>query len=305
MIDRGTSLALSQGMKLSSIGLVLLALGSTFGLASLGCSADVDDGDEVDDLSGELSAGVNGSKCIASPYNCAFRATGGPRVLTAAGDDAWAVEGGAQVRDGNGTALATQSATKLSFNYGQTRFLAGKTHFLAMATDNGSAAWFPADHVVNEQSLRAKIGNVDAKDPQQGKMACYEIRSTYDASIEFKKVVYDSKSKHERAGDYLPLLRANGKVSANLVFSVPGFSLGGAVTDHFPAGSKFQRVVVPTTSGRPSIDIPLWADAGNGSYTKRSGSMKFVYGYIVSKSDGTKRFGWMAYDAIKPSSGCN
>ncbi len=292
-------------MKLSALGLAALVLGSTFGLASLGCSADVDDGEEVDDLSGELTSGVNGTKCVASPYNCGFRATGGARVLTADGDDSWAVEGGASVRDGNGTALVTQGATKLKFNYGQTRHLAGKTHFLAMATDNGSAAWFPADHVVHEQSLRDKIGNVDAKDPHQGKMSCYEIRSTYDASIELKKVVYDSDSSHERAGDYLPLKRNNGKVSANLVFSVPGFSLGGAVTDHFPAGTKFQRVVVPTTSGRPSIDIPLWVDAGNGHYTKRSGSMKFVYGYIVSKSDGAKRFGWMAYDAIKPSNGCD
>lgn len=285
-------------MKLSHIT-VVAAVTLT---ALSGCSSVDGDVDEVDDLSGELTAGVNGSKCIASPYNCAFRSSGGPRVLTADGDDSWAVEGGASVRDGNGTALVTQGAGKLKFNYGQTRFLAGKTHFLAMSTDNGSAAWFPADHVVHEASLRAKIGNVDAKDPGRGKMACYEIRSTYDKSIELKKVVYDSDSTHERAGDYLPLLRNNGKVSANLVFSVPGFSLGGAVTDHFPAGTKFQRVDVPTSSGRPSIDIPLWVDAGDGHYTKRSGSMKFVYGYI--RGDGVKRFGWMAYDALKVSSGC-
>ena len=285
-----------------------LAHGIAFAFAMVafstyGCGA-AEPEDEVDDLSGELSAGVNGSKCIASPYNCAFRASGGPRVLTADGDDSWAVEGGASVRDGNGTALVTQGATKLKFNYGQTRYLAGKTHFLAMSTANGSAAWFPADHVVHESSLRAKIGNVDAKDPGQGQLGCYEIRTTYDKSIELKKVVYDSESTHERAGDYLPLERNNGKVSANLVFSVPGFSLGGAVTDHFPAGSKFQRVDVPTKSGRPSIDIPLWVDAGNGHYTKRSGSMKFVYGYIRSSDGGTKRLGWMAYDALKVSSGC-
>lgn len=271
----------------------------------LACSGDPDATDDVDDLSAELSAGVNGSHCVASPYNCGFRATGGARVLTSTGDDTWAVTGGASVRDGHGTALVVQPADQLQFNFGQTRHLAGKTHFLATSTANGSAAWFPADHVVHEQSLRDKIGNVDAKDPGQGKMACYEIRSTHDPVLEFKKVVYDSKVKHERAGDYLPLLRNGGQVSANLVFSVPGFSLGGATTDHFPAGTKFQRVVVPTTSGRPSIDIPLWDDAGGGHYTKRSGSMKFVYGYVRSKADGVKRFGWMAYDAITPSSGCN
>ena len=91
-----------------------LSNGIAFGLGLvastiLGCSA-ADTDEEVDDLTGELSAGVNGSKCIASPYNCAFRANGGPRVLTADGDDSWAVEGGASVRDGNGTALADRKS---------------------------------------------------------------------------------------------------------------------------------------------------------------------------------------------------
>jgi hypothetical protein len=39
---------------------------------------------------------------------------------------------------------------------------------------------------------------------------------------------------------------------------VPGFGLGGASTDHFPAGTRFHRVRVPTSTGRPSITIPLW-----------------------------------------------
>lgn len=288
---------MTRSFGLSSVFVATIAL-------LVGCSAADDASEEVDDLSGELSSGVNGSKCIASPYNCAFRASGGPRVLTTDGDDLWGVKPGASLRDGNGTALLLEKGTLLKFNYGQTRFLAGETHFLAMSSSNGSAAWYPANQVVHEASLRARIGNVDAKDPGQGKMACYAIRSTFDQNLELKKVVYDSHADHERAGDYLPLLRYNGGVSANLVFSVPGFSLGGAVTDHFPAGSKFQRVDVPTRSGRPSIDIPLWVNNGSGSYTQRSGTMKFIYGYIRA-ADGVKRFGWMAYDALQVSSGCN
>jgi hypothetical protein len=34
-----------------------------------------------------------------------------------------------------------------------------------------------------------------------------------------------------------------------------------------------------------------------------AGSMKFVYGYIVSKS-GEVRVGWMAFDALSPANGC-
>ena len=93
-------------------------------------------------------------------------------------------------------------------------------------------------------------------------------------------------------------MRANGQRSANLVFSVPGFALGGATTDHFPAGTAFHRVSVPTDSGRPSISIPLYVKDGNGAYTKKAGTMRFLYGYVVSSSDGVKRFGWMAQDAL-------
>lgn len=282
-------------------------------LLLVGCiDADVDELDTDEDLvdtSLELSAaassdGVNGDHCIASPYNCRFRA-GSSRVQNAAGGEAWAVEPGASVRDGNGEVLFVQAGDRLTFNYGQTRALAGKAHALALTTSNGSAGWYPFDHIVSEASFRDHVGNVDAKDPHDGRMACYEIRNSHDASIELKKVVYDSKvapNGHERAGDYLPLVRNNGRRSANLVFSVPGFGLGGATSDHFPAGTKFRRVRVPTQSGRPSIAIPLWVANSAGRYVVRSGSLRFIYGYIVG--NGVKRFGWMALDALKVSSGC-
>ncbi len=267
-----------------------------------------DESDLVDTSIGLLEAGgspgVNGSRCIASPYNCRFRA-GSSRVQNAAGGERWAVEPGASVRDGNGDVLAVQTGDRMTFNYGQTRALAGKAHALALTTSNGSAGWYPFDHIVSETSFREHVGNVDAKDPHKGKMACYEIRNSHDPELELEKVVYDSKvgpNGHERAGDYLPLVRANGRRSANLVFSVPGFGLGGATSDHYPAGTKFRRVSVPTRTGRPSISIPLWVANSHGRYIVRSGSMRFLYGYIVG--NGVKRFGWMAQDALKVSSGC-
>jgi hypothetical protein len=286
---------------------VLLALAGC--MVGDGEDDDLDsDEDLVDTSIGVIasggSPGVNGDQCAASPYNCRFRA-GSSRVQNAAGDETWAVTPGASVRDGNGNALTAQTGDRMTFNYGQTRVLAGKAHALALTTSNGSAGWYPFDHIVSEASFRDHVGNVDAKDPGDGRMGCYEIRNSHDANLELKKVVYNSQvgpNGHERAGDYLPLVRANGKRSANLIFSVPGFGLGGATTDHFAAGTKFRRVRVPTRTGLPSISIPLWTADGNGNYVVRSGTMRFLYGFIVG--NGVKRFGWMAQDALQVSSGC-
>jgi hypothetical protein len=206
------------------------------------------------------------------------------------------------VRDGFGDVMAVQTDGPMTFNFGQTRALAGKAHALALTTSNSSAGWYAIDHIVDEAAFRAAMGEVNAKDPSDGRMACYEVRNSHDASIELKKVVFDSRAVHERAGDYLSLLRANGRRSVNLIFSVPGFGLGGATTDHVPAGTKFRRVAVPTTSGRPSITIPLWVKDGEGRFRKRSGSLRFFYGFV--RADGVRRFGWMAEEALKVSSGC-
>lgn len=250
-----------------------------------------------------LVPGVNGEYCTASPYNCRFREPGiSQRVLTAGGEDSWGVEPGASLRDGNGDVLIAMTRTRLTFNYGQTRALAGKAHALALSTNNSSAGWYPMDRILGETSFRARVGEVNAKDPKQGEMACYEIRNSHDESRELHKVVHDSMAEHERAGDYMALERANGRRSANLIFMVPGFGLGGASTDHFPAGARFRRVQVPTSSGLPSITIPLWIADGAGRYRVQDGTMRFLYGYIVG--NGVKRFGWMAEDALKVSSGC-
>jgi hypothetical protein len=262
-------------------------------------------GDDDAAFEAALVKGVNGDQCTASPFNCRFRA-GSSRVLTAGGDDSWGIAPGASVRDGNGDAMATETGARLTFNFGQTRALAGKAHALALTTSNSSAGWYPIDHILGETSFRARVGEVNAQDPGGGLMACYQVRDASDPTLELKKVVFDSPEGldgHERAGDYLPVVRANGRRSVNLIFSVPGFGLGGATTDHFPAGEKFRRVEVPTDSGKPSITIPLWVQDSAGRFRTRSGTMRFFYGRVRA-ADGTQRFGWMAEDALEVSTGC-
>jgi len=262
--------------------------------------ADEADGTET---AAALTAGVNGSACLHSPFNCKLRESGGNRVTDVAGGEQWAVGPGV-VRDGDANVMISDTnGGHIQINYGQIRHFAGATYVLAMSTVNASAGWYPIDAVVDQDSLRARIGNVDAKDPHQGTMACYEIANDADASLIEKKVVRDAKGAHERAGDYMSLPRANGRRYANLAFNAPGDALGAPAVDIFPAGTKFQRVDVPTESGKPHLSVQLYVQAADGHFTQPSGTMTFIYGYVTSVG-GVRRFGWMALDALHPSQGC-
>ena len=53
---------------------------------------------------------------------------------------------------------------------------------------------------------RDRIGEVNAKAAGLGKMACYQVRDSHDENLAKKKVVYDTDSDHERAGEQLPLV---------------------------------------------------------------------------------------------------
>jgi len=274
------------------------------------CVDPIDGGDDDEDLvdtSGVTALatvpGVNSDYCTQSAYNCRFR-SGDSRVDTQGGLDTWGIVNGGEIRDGDGNAMYVETAPakerRLTFNYGQLRTLAGAPHALAVSTSNSSAGWYPIDHIDGESSFDEQVGNVAAKGASLGEMACYEIANAADDKLAAHKVVKGSTETNERAGDYLPLVRANGKRSANLVFSVPGFALGGATTDHFPAGTKFRRLAVPTFSPLPSIKIPLWNE---NSPDEQIGTMRFLYGRIRA-ANGDDRYGWMAQDALDVSSGC-
>ena len=292
-------------MKLGLISRATTLVAAAFALS--GCAADAQSGDgeetDVVDDSAALSSGVNGSACLESAYNCKLRAVGGNRVLDPNGDESWKVTR-ASVRDGNGDAMTVQPAGDLKFNYGQARVLNGQLHILAMATSNQSAGWFPLDSVAEQNALDTSIDRVKAQDPGGSKLGCYEISgSDPDPNLVDKKVVKDATGSHEKAGDYLPLVRENGGRYANLAFNVPGLALGGPSIDIYPAGTKFQRVSVPTQSGRPHLAVHTYVKASDGHYTKASGTLDFYYGYVVA-SDGTKRFGWMAAPALTASTHC-
>jgi hypothetical protein len=267
------------------------------------------DGDDSDTLSNAIdtSPGVNGSACAFSDYNCKLREEGGNRVTHTDGTIDWGVDDNVAVLDGNGDVLGVNTYGSLRFNYGQRRRFHGDDYVFAMATSNGSSGWFPLASVKSSDVLISRLGNVKAHRSGLAPMACYEIRSSSDPTLQVKKVVFDTDSpagpSGDAAGDYLPKIRANGKPSMNLDFNLPGSALGGPAIDHFPSGTKFQRVSVPTDSGPPSIDVKLWSDDGKGHFKKAAGAMKFIYGYVTTATSEV-RVGWMALDGLEPSTGC-
>ncbi len=290
-------------------------------LAFSGCVADVatttdnpdgdDDSDLIDTSDAGFSthvsyAGVNGDVCKASKFNCHVR-DGGSRVTTPANantDQRWAIAAGEQVYDGEGTALHAETGASLVFNYGMLKTINGREMALAMASSNGSSAWFPVDHIVDRATFLANDRAVNAKTTGEAHLSCYTVRNSDNTAIELRKVVYNSHTGidgHERAGDYMSLVRANGKRSANLAYVVPGFALGGETSDHVLAGTRFQRVTVPTDTGAPSISIPLYVKDSAGAFKKKDGAMRFIYGF--TRTAGVARFGWMSMDALTATPG--
>jgi hypothetical protein len=210
------------------------------------------------------------------------------------------------VLDGNGEEMGRTKRLEFTFNYGQTRRFGNITYAYVVSSGLKSAGWVPLDGLLNADSFRQKVGDVDAKGANLKKLGCYEVSPTFDENLVQYKVVKGTDDAGPEADDYLPIVRSNGKHYINLVFSVPGDALGGPSIDIYPAGTKFQRVDVPTweTPSNPSIDATLYTKGpGAKTYAKPAGVMKFVYGYVKSKT-GTIRYGWMTVEGLSVSTGC-
>jgi len=303
----------------AALPLVLLAF------SLVGCAAETDGDEDGSSLteSEELRSGVNSSGCKRSPYDCSLHpGAGTQRVPRSDGpedwhfDTKWLVSKGyvdpktkepvVPVLDGNGEEMGRTKQLEFVFNYGQTRRFGNLTYGYVLSSGLKSAGWVPIDGLMHNDSFRAKVGNVDAKGDNLKKLGCYEVRSSFDEKLVQYKIVKGTGENGPEADDYLPIARANGKHYINLTFNVPGDALGGPSIDIFPSGTKFQRLDVPTWEkpDAPSLDATLYTKApGATTYAKPAGQMKFLYGYVKSKT-GTTRYGWMSSDGLQPSNGC-
>lgn len=307
--------------------LSIMTFAAAVALAAAGCAADSsDDGGDDESTADELMAlrpGVNTDGCLRSPYNCALDPHHSQRVGSATGDESWGIDAEwlashgfvdeknqpyVPVVDGNGESMGRSRKTEFTLNYGQTRHMGNLTYVMAVSAGVGSAGWVPIDAFVHAASLRSRVGEVDARGANLRDMACYAVKSSYPAQLDHYKVVKGATDQvSEEPNDYLPQVRSgSGRVYMNLAFSVPGNALGAPAVDIFPAGTKFQRLAVPTWERPelPSLDAALYEKpAGSDRYTKKAGEMKFIYGYVKTK-DGHVRYGWMALDGLEVSTGC-
>ena len=281
-----------------------------------GCAAEAED-EGTDETGSALSSrmGVNSAGCKRSAYNCTLNPGHGQRVANAGGGEDWAVApayvkahgGYVTVVDGNGDSMGKSTKPTFTLNYGQTRRMKNTTYVMAVSAGIGAAGWVPIEAFESVDSLRAHVGEVNAHGAGLAKLGCYQISKSFDPALEKYKVVKGATDKDSKEpDDYLPQVRSGNKgVYANLAFSVPGDDLGAPAIDIFPAGTKFQRLDVPTwDGGAPSLDVKLYSKpSGSTKYTTLSNrSMKFIYGYV--KTDAGIRYGWMALDGLDSTTGC-
>ena len=296
----------------------LAVLGLFASIFAVGCAAPTTDDSGEEEQGDTQSAegtrgGINGSSCKRSAYNCSLH-PGNQRVETPGGRNEWGINSsylasnkGVPVVDGNGDLMGLSSKTSFTFNYGQTRTMNGKKYGYAMSTGLASSGWVEIDAIGASDSFAKQVGNVDAKGDNLAKLGCYAIASSYDPALDARFVVKGAKKGYAEANDYLPQVRSNGKVYGTLSFNAPGDALGGANTDIFPAGTKFQRVDVPTWEAKalPSLDVQLYsAEKKSAAANTAAGTMKFIYGYIRAAS-GEVRYGWAALDGLVVSDKCD
>jgi len=264
--------------------------------------------------------GVNGPDCSEySPYDCRLGVQRQvARVVNDNYDNAWSLahsSAGWPILDGNGNQVGTEYGRAATFNYGQSRSFDGELHVLAMSTSAGVAGWLPYKSLADWGSFKAHLGDVSAKDDGLKELGCYEVagsvaadkESEFNAFEELKVVRYaPATESEEKVMNYTSYARGGPEhtVLANMVFNV---TLVSPTIDVFQAGTKFQRLDVPTSDHIPSLDVDLWKwgrcdhdGKTEDSYCEKAGQLKFIYGRVITPAGGA-RYGWMALEGTDVS----
>jgi hypothetical protein len=287
----GTSVAFAVGMvvprRLATFLLTGALVVGTLVLLPACLAGDGSDGEE--EPVGETESALN-TGCVRSNFNCKLPdhphdEVDRNRFFTQTGNVRWTVEPGTVAVDGRGEALGTV-ISQVSINYGQRKVIGGKKHVFGfsftLAGGNAASAWIEESRVRGDTSRMPTIlhGN-----PGRGDGKTYVIdggnpAKFIDAQGRDLKISEGGVGNLE-ANDYL--VRGVGNV--HLLYSVPGFKIGGLATDTFRAdrGTLFVR-----TANVGSITVPTRSVSG-----ARGPDMRFVYGRV-----GSHR-GWIAYDALR------
>lgn len=249
-----------------------------------------------------------------------------PEPLVANRPLEWEVESGAEIYGGAGTLMGTvaprlkldngKRVPAAKFNFGMSKVLHGKLCVYAFATPIipdktiaalvdpneiedgavGTSAWLPLDRVIHKDELVPRIGLGSIKLPALPlKEQTYKITGG-DPKMYFTDAGECAIVKTVRENNAVPshyLKRPSGTV--NVLYSVPGFGLGGQGLDSFLVTGHitFRPAVGAREFVQPTY-FPL-RHPKKGEVSPMT--MTFVYG-AVEGHGMTPVYGWIAKEAL-------
>ena len=275
---------------------------------------------------------ADGRKCVGSELNGKVagekrpnRVTN-PKPLIADRPLEWEIKQGAPVVDGSGAIIGTAFDTATAgdgrrvntaqFNYGMTKVIAGKLFVYAfvirikpddkaranMLPDSikkgtiNTSAWLPLDAVVEKETLLEHIGVGEGKLPRLP-LGSTKFRITggrpdlYMTNVGEEMSIIEDVEFGAHPSDYLR--RPSGTV--NILYSVPGFSLGGQSLDSIliSSGAIFRPVKGAKTFTMPTYYPPKHPLKGKMSDKTQT----FIYGAVETPGSETI-YGWIAREAL-------
>jgi len=243
-----------------------------------------------------------------------------PQPLSAGQNLLWQVAAGAEMFDGAGVLMGTVApAARLgdkrvpatAFNYGMSKVIHGRLCLYGFGTellvDPGirkevegegvvaTSAWVPLDSVLEKESLLDRLGL------GRGKLPALPL-----GTERYRITGGDPKAYVLPEGELAIVQAANGPVPShylrrpsgtiNVLYSVPGFGLGGQGLDSFLIrdGLTFR----PAKAVRPFVQ-PTYYPRGHPKARQVSPrTMTFLYGGV--EAPGCQRvFGWVAKEAME------
>lgn len=247
-----------------------------------------------------------------------------PHPLTADADLEWEVREGAELRDGAGVMMGTvasalqvgnRAVPTSKFNFGMSKVIDGRMYVYAFSVaiqptpwlsklldprdvSGGhvrTSAWLPLDQIVDKETLLERVGIGNVKLPRlpladeryriTGGNAGQYMTAFGEMSI-VKRIEIGAKPSHY-------LYRPSGTV--NLVYSVPGFGLGGQGLDAFLVsdGAIFRPARGAKVFIQPTYFPKRHPEAGEVS----PHTMTFIYGAVEVKGSEPV-YGWIAREAL-------
>jgi len=250
-----------------------------------------------------------------------------PKPLSAAKPLDWELQPGTEVYDGAGVPMGTVPATlKIGgrrvpvsmFNFGASKVLGGRICVYAFSVsiepspavakllETGeskegrvaTSAWLPLDGVVNKEALLERIGLGKAGLPALPLEATGWRVTGGDPKL-YSTPFGELSIVRQVGSGPVPshyLRRPSGTI--NLVYSVPGFGLGGEGTDSFLVSDALEFY---PARGAKVFKQPTYFPSKHPQAGKVSPqTMTFLYGAILCQGSAPV-YGWIAKEALAPA----